>query len=374
MARQGAVQEEVGGKAPPVRVVKIVERLRAGIERLHRGLVPGNIALLDLGTGAWVTQMLYVAAKLGIPDHLADGPRTSAEVAKAAGSDPDATHRLMRALVSKGVLRQRRDERFALTRIGQALRSDTDGSLREMVLFGAHPVRWQDWGNLLYSVQTGETSTSKLRGMPFFSYLDTDPELAATFNAAMTSMSALTNSAVRAAGDFGSARLIVDVGGGHGSFLASVLQRNPLAKGVLYDREPVVADAQPALDAAGVGDRCTTAAGSFFDSVPEGGDTYLLRNIIHDWDDDEALRILANVRRAIVDGGTLMIVEMVLPELASTQFAELLNLEMLVAVGGRERTEAQYAELLQRAGFRLRRVTPTASPMSIVEAVAAGRT
>ena len=330
------------------------------MERLYRGMVPGNIALLDLGTGAWVTQMLYVAAKLGIADQLGDGPRTSADVARAVGSDADATHRLMRALVSKGVLRQHRDGTFALTRIGDALRSGADGSLRDMVLFGADPVRWEDWGNLLHSVQTGETATSKLRGMPFFEYLDTDPGLAATFNDAMTAMSALSNDALVAASDFGDARVIVDVGGGHGSFLSAMLSRYPDARGVLYDRAPVVE--------ARAGDRLTAEAGSFFDAVPSGGDVYLLRNIIHDWDDERSLQILRNVRTAIADGGTLAIVEMVLPERASTHFAELLNLEMLVAAGGRERTRSEYAELLKQAGFRLTKITPSASPMSIVAA------
>lgn len=357
-------------RTPPVLVVRAVEALRARVERLHRALVPGNIALLDLGTGAWVTQMLYVAASLGIPDQLSDGPRTSLDVARAVGSDPDATDRLMRALVGRGVLRQRRDGTFALTRIGEALRSGTEGSLRDMILFGAHPARWQDWGNLLHSVRTGQTATLKLRGMTFFSYLETDPQLAATFNDAMTSMSALTNDAVAAAGDFSGSQVIVDVGGGLGSFLTSILDQNPTARGVLYDLEPVITKARPALAATRAGGRCTAEAGSFFDAVPAGADTYLLRNIIHDWDDDEALRILQNVRAAVVDGGRVLIVEMVLPRMASTHFAELLNLEMLVAVGGRERTEAQYADLLARTGFRLDRVIPTASPMSIIAATA----
>jgi hypothetical protein len=357
-------------RTPPAGVVRVVEGLRNRLERLTRRLVPGNIALLDLGIGAWVTQMLYVAAALGIPDQLADGPRLSSDVAKAVGADPDGTDRLMRALVGKGVLKQHRDGRFALTGIGQALRSGTEGSLRDMILFGAHPARWEDWGNLLHAVRTGETATRKLRGMSFFDYLDTDPELASTFNNAMSAMSALTNGAVLAAGDFGSAKVIVDVGGGHGSFLTSVLQRNPAARGVLYDREPVVEGAQSTWP-AGIGDRCTVEAGSFFSGVPAGGDTYLLRNIVHDWGDDDVLTILRHVRAGIVDGGTLMIVEMVLPDMASAHFAELLNLEMLVAVGGRERTAAQYENLLQQAGFRLVRITPTASPMSIIAATTA---
>lgn len=359
---------DAGGRVPPTGVVRVVEHLRTGLERLTRRLVPGSVALLDLGTGAWVTQMLYVAASLGIADELATGPRRSSDVARAVGSDPDATHRLMRTLASKGVLKHRRDGTFTLTRIGDALRSDTPGSLRNMILFGAHPVRWEDWGNLLHSVRTGQTAPEKLRGMRFFEYLDTDRDLASTFNAAMTDMSALTNDPVLAAGDFSTARRIVDVGGGHGSFLTSVLRKVPTAEGVLYDLEAVVTQAQPVLAAGDVAGRCRVEAGSFFDFVPAGADVYLLRNIIHDWGDEEALQILRNVRAGVVDDGRLLLVEMVLPDRAAPHFAQLLDLEMLVAVGGRERTEGQYADLLQRAGFRLRRIIQTASPISIIEA------
>jgi hypothetical protein len=358
-------------RIPPLALVRTINRLRNGMQRLTQSVVPGNVALLELGTGHWVTQMLYVAAKLGIADELAAGPQHAVDVARRIGADPDATYRLMRALASKGVLRQRLDNSFVLTKVGRALQSDAEGSLRDMVLFAAHPVRWADWGNLLHAVSTGQTATEKLHGKPFFELLHTDDELAGVFNNAMTAMSRLSDDAALAGYDFSGSRLIVDVGGGHGNLLATILRGAPDARGVLYDLASVVEDAPAALRAAGVDSRCSVQAGSFFDSVPDGGDAYVLKNIVHDWNDEDALRILRNVRTAIVDHGRMLLLEMVLPQHSSPHFSVMLDLEMLVTVGGRERTRAEYANLLRRAGFRLNRVVETVCPVSIIEAVPA---
>jgi hypothetical protein len=238
-----------------------------------------------------------------------------------------------------------------------------------MVEFIGHPTHWEHWGQLLYAVQTGKTAAEKLRGAPFFDYLETDPELAKVFNDAMTGVSGLAIETLMPAYDFSDRRLIVDVGGGHGALLAAVLAQAQDASGVLFDLPSVVADAGPLLEAAGVSSRCTVTGGSFFDSVPEGGDAYLLKTIIHDWDEDSAIAILRSVRSAIVDGGKLLLIELVLPEGTPLHPGMLIDLEMLVTAGGRERTAAEYAELLARAGFRQTRVVPTAGPMSVVEAV-----
>lgn len=357
-------------RVPPVPLIRAVDRVRAALAKLHRSSVPGNIALLELATGSWTTQVLYVAATLGIADRLAAGPLRSDVVAGQVSADPAAVHRLMRAMASRGVLRERRDGRFALTPVGQALRTDVEGSLRDMVLFIGHPARWADWGSLLYSVQTGLPAAEKLRGMPFFEYLDTDPEFAQVFNNAMTAASGLANDIALAAYDFTDARRVVDVGGGHGAVLSTILRSAPDAHGVLYDLPKVVGNARPLLEAAGVAQRCTIEGGSFMESVPGGGDVYVMKNIIHDWSDDDALRILCNIRTAIADGGKLILLEMVLPQRASSFIGHMLDLEMLLMLHGRERTRAQYYDLLDRAGLRLTRVIPTVSPMSVVEAVA----
>ncbi|MBI5337134.1 MAG: hydroxyneurosporene methyltransferase [Mycolicibacterium rufum] len=360
----------MGRRLPPVRLIQAVDRLRAGLAGLHRSTAPGNVALLELATGAWTTQVLYVAAKLGIADQLAAGPRRAADVAAAVGADPDAVYRLMRAMTSRGALRERRDGRFALTAVGHALRADSEGSLRDMVLFIGHPARWADWGALLYSVQTGEPAAEMLRGMPFFAYLETDPDFAEVFNNAMTAASGLSNDVALQAYDFSRCRLVIDVGGGHGAVLSTILRGAPDARGVLFDLPAVVEGAGGLLADAGVAHRTAIEGGSFLESVPAGGDLYVMKNIIHDWDDEHSLTILRNIRTGIAEDGRLLLLEMVLPERASSFIGHMLDLEMLLMVHGRERTRAQYADLLSRAGFRLTRVLPTVSPMSVIEAVA----
>ncbi|MDO3639560.1 methyltransferase [Mycolicibacterium arseniciresistens] len=356
-------------KAPPARLIAAVDKVRAGLQRLHRSTVPGNIAMLELATGAWTTAALYTAAKLGIPDQLASGPAHANDVAKRIGAHPESVYRLMRALAGKGVLTQRRDGRFALTRVGDALRSDSDGSLRDMVLFIGHPMRWEDWGNLEHSVRTGQTATEMLRGMPVWDFLAVNPEFAEVFNRAMTATSGLTDEAALSCYDFTGSKLVVDVGGGHGALLSTILRSAPDARGVLFDQPSVVENAGPTLAAAGVAERTTTAGGSFMESVPDGGDVYVMKNIIHDWYDDDAVRILRTIRTSIADGGRLLLLEMVLPERPSSFIGLMLDLEMLVTAGGKERTRAEYANLLARSGFRLQRVVDTVTPLSIIEAV-----
>ena len=355
---------------PPLPVVRAINAVRAGAQRVSRVLAPGPVNIMELLTGAWTAQALYVAVKLGIPDELAKGPLSAGEVARRVNADADATYRLMRALASRGVLRHRRDHTFTLTSIGKALRTGTPGSVRDFALFLGHPLRWEDWGNLLYSVQTGKPSVDMLRGVPFFEYVDTDTDLAAAFNNAMTAGSEFAIYAVLAAYDFSGFRKIIDVGGGHGRLLSTILTKAPAARGVVYDLPAVVDGAGPELTKAGVAARCEVIGGSFFDSVPEGGDAYLMKAILHDWNDDDALK-LANIRTAMPPDGKLVLLESVLPERSSSDLGLLIDLEMLVAVGGKERTRAEWANLLGRAGFRLTRVVHTANPVSIVEAVPA---
>jgi hypothetical protein len=356
-------------KSPPTWLIDGIGRVRAGLGLLRRSAIPANIAMLEIAQGAWLAQAIYVASKLGIFDTLVKGPATSDDVARRVGSHSLATYRLLRALASNSILKKRRDGRFALTRLGSAMRSDAPGTMAPMVEFLGHPKHWEDWGELLYAVQTGNSSAEKLRGMPFFDYLETDQDLAEVFNRAMTGVSGMAIENLMTAYDFSDNRVIVDVGGGHGALLAAVLRQARDARGVLFDLPSVVANAGPILDAAGVTTRCSVTGGSFFESVPDGGDAYLLKTVIHDWGEDSALRILRNVRSVIAPVGKLLLIEMVLPEGTPWHPGMLLDLEMLVSVGGRERTASEYADLLSRAGFRQTRVIPTAGPMSIVEAV-----
>lgn len=355
-------------KTPPAAVLNAVNAFRGGLQRLRQATVPASVAVLELAFGPWVGQALAAAVRLGIADALRDGPLTAEEVAQRVGTHPGATYRLMRALASQSVFALRRDGRFALTRLGRTLISDDPGSVAPMIAFIGDPAHREHWSHLEHSVRTGETAVGKVRGMPIFEYLDTDPELAQVFNRAMTGASAVAIESAVPAYDFSSSRLIIDVGGGHGALLAEVLRAAPQARGVLFDLPQVVAGAGAAMTAAGVASRCDTRGGSFFESVPAGGDTYLLKTVIHDWDDEQSVAILRNVRAAIAPGGKVLLFEMVLPEGAPSHLGLVLDLEMLVAAGGQERTRREYAELLSKAGFELQRVVPTTSPLAIVEA------
>ncbi len=357
-------------KLPPLRIARAVDSFRRRLRRVERKLQPPFAAVLDTMTSAWVAQGVYVVTKLGVADALRDGPLTAEAIAGRVGANPDALNRLLRALASHGIFTQRRDGRFALTPLSESLLADAPNSARGMVLFWGDPLHWEHWGQLSYSVATGRSAIEKLRGKPAFDWLPEVPELGAVFNDGMTSMSTMETPLVVSAYDFSRFDTVVDVGGGHGMLLGAILQKWPKTQGILFDFESVVDGAPALLEAAGVLDRCEMIGGSFFETVPSGGDAYVLKHIIHDWPDDDALRILRNVRAAMKPDATLALIEMVVPDDEREHMAKMLDLEMLVSLAGRERTEAEYAELLQQAGFRHTRTVGTVGPASIVEALA----
>jgi O-methyltransferase domain/Dimerisation domain len=356
-------------KLPPIRVARAVDSLRRRLRRFERELQPPSASVLELLSAAWVAQGVYTSTKLGIIEALRTGPQSADAVAKAVGADPDAVYRLMRLLASRGVFTQQRNKRFALAPMGEALLLDAPDSVRGYVLFVGDPLHWEHWGQLSSSVRTGRCAIEELRGKPTFEWLEDVPELAAVFNDGMTSISKMETPVVVAAYDFTRFDTIVDIGGGHGLLLAEILRKSPNSKGILFDAESVVEGAPSVLEPAGVSERCTAVGGSFFESVP-GGDAYVLKHIIHDWDDEKSVQILGNVRAAMNPHATLLIVETVVPDDDRDHLSKLLDMEMLVAATGRERTEAEYAELLRRAGFRHTRTVATVGPASIVEAVA----
>jgi len=277
----------------------------------------------------------------------------------------------MRTLASLGVLTEREAERFALTPLGEALKMGAPGAARStLIAFGGEWFR-QGWGELLYSLQTGKPGFDKALGMPLFEYLKQNPEEASHFSAAMVGFHGPEPPTVAAAYDFSRFKTIVDVGGATGNMLAAILSRHVGPRGVLFDRPHVVRDAPALLKARGVEERVTIEPGNFFDSVPAGGDAYVLSHIIHDWTEDQCLTILGHCRKAMKPDGRLLIVEMVLPAGDTPHPGKILDMVMLVIPGGQERTEAEYAALLGKAGFRLTRVVPTASAVGVVEAVVA---
>jgi SAM-dependent methyltransferase len=333
---------------------------------------PPPVALLELMNGYWITQSIAVAADLGVADELASGPRPIEDVASAVGADPDALGRLARALAMLGVLDEQPDGRYALTPLGDCLRDDVPGSLRALARMRGSDWQWRSWRALGHSVRTGETAFDHVHGMPMFDYLvGQDRAAGELFDRAMISHATQMHTAAAAAYDFAAHKLVVDVGAGYGTLLQAVLGRYDGLRGVAFDLPPVAAGTRERLAAAGLAERCEVVAGDFFESVPSGGDAYLLSHIVHDWDDERAVAILGNCRRAMADDARLLVLEMVVPDGPEPHFSKLLDLEMLVQLGGRERTLAEYRGLLGAAGFELAEVVPTHTPVSVLVGVPA---
>jgi hypothetical protein len=306
----------------------------------------------------------------GVADLLRDSPCSSDDLAVACGAHAPTLYRLLRALASVGVFTELDGHRFALTPLAELLRSDAPGSMRALGrMYGSE--QYRAWGELLESVRTGQPAFDRTFGASYFDYLARSPEADAIFNAAMTGWTTQVAEAVIAAYDFSGVDTVVDVGGGHGLLLTTILRAHPAMRGVLFERPHVVKGAQQHLQAAGVTDRCATDGGDFFASVTEGGDVYILAQILHDWDDERCGVILANCHRAMHPAGKLLVVEQVLPPANEPSLGKWLALHMLVMLTGRERTEAEYRDLLGAARFDLTRVIPTFSGASIVEGVRA---
>jgi hypothetical protein len=321
-------------------------------------------------TGYWISQALHVAAHLGVADLLKDGPRTIPDLARATGTHARSLYRLLRALASEGVFAEDAQGRFVLTPLAGCLRSDVPNSQRSMAIMNGEE-HYRCWGELLYSVQTGQTAFEKLFGQPIFQHLAAHPRQARIFDEGMVGVHGAETKAMLDAYDFSKFGTLVDVGGGNGSLLSTTLQRNPSLRGVVYDRPDVIERAEANVKSAGLENRCTLTGGNFFESVPPGGDAYLMRHIIHDWNDEQCRTILRNCRMVIPPSGKLLLIESVIPPGNEPCFAKFLDLTMLVIPGGMERTESEYRELLASAGFRLERIVSTASVVHVIESAPA---
>jgi hypothetical protein len=316
--------------------------------------------------GYQVSQAIYVAASLGIADLVKDGSRTSDELAAATETDPPTLYRLLRALAAVGVLHEEDGRRFSLAPVGEPLRSDHPQSIRGWAAFIGRPYHWEAWGHLLQSVRTGENAFWLLNGTDIWSYRAERPDESAIFDRAMMALTTASNRALLDAYDFGRFGTVCDVGGGNGALLASLLAKYPEMQGILFDQPHVVANAADVL--RHVADRCRVVPGSFFESVPEGGDAYVLKAIIHDWDDEQSAKILRACRRA-VHGGSLLVVERIIGDLNEDPATKFSDLNMLVAPGGQERTVDEFGALFAAAGFALGGVTETSSGLAVLEGV-----
>ncbi|MBC7809930.1 MAG: methyltransferase [Burkholderiales bacterium] len=324
-----------------------------------------------MGNAYWISRIVYAAAKLGLADLLADGPKNAAELCGPTHTHAPTLHRLMRTLASLGILTEQDAQRFALTPLGEALKTNAPGSARATLLsFGSEWIN-AAWDEIMYSLETGQTGMQKAWNMPFFEYLAQHPDMASLFSETMVGFHGAEPPAIAAAYDFSPFETIVDVGGATGNLLAAILAQHAGPRGILFDMPHVVSEAPALLKAHGVAERVSIESGSFFEAVPAGGDAYLLSHIIHDWNEDQCLTILSNCRKAMKPGGRLLIIEMVLPAGDTPHPGKVLDMVMLVIPGGQERIESEYAALLEKAGFRLTSVIPTDSAVSLVEAVLA---
>jgi len=339
------------------------------------GLPPG-VQLYQLGVGHYVSRALYVAAKLGIADAMGDGPRDHRELAQTTGTHAPSLNRMLRLLASVGVFEEQEGGRFGLTPLGDLLRSDAPGSMRASVMLFTGVGIQDSWKELEYCVRTGEPAFRRTSpDTDPFASMARDPEAAALFDKAMAAFAPQTAAAVAAAFDFSRFRTLVDVGGGNGALLIGILRANPTLRGIVFDQPHVAERARAAIEASGVGDRCEVVGGSFFEKVPGGADAYLLKHVIHDWNDERGAAILATCRSAMDARARLLIVEGVYParidRSLESRGAAANDVNMLVCTGGRQRSEAEFRDLFAASGFRLARIVPTQARVCVIEGVPA---
>ncbi len=328
--------------------------------------LPPGAQILNLATGYWLARAVYIAAQLGIADLVKSEPKSVEHLAAATETDPDALYRILRALASEGVFTESGRRRFGHTELSQTLRSNTPDSMRAMVLFLGDHVHWSVYSEMLHSVQTGQPAFDKVFGMKPFEYLIEHPEDARVFDEAMIAHSALANEAIADAYDFSAFGTVMDIGGGNGGLLATILKKHTQPRGILFDLPHVIERARK--KAILNGNRSEMLAGSFFVNVPGRADGYLMKHVIHDWDDESALAIFRNCRRVMAGSNKLLVAEILIKPGNEPSFAKLLDLEMLVLPGGRERTAEEYRDLFTAAELRLTRIIPTRSPVSLIEA------
>lgn len=341
----------------------------AGVMAPPGGGPPPVAVLMPMLFGGLIQQCIRAVAILKVADLLAEGPRTIDDLAQKAKAHEPSLYRVLRTLASVGIFAETSGRNFELTPLGDLLRSDVPESMHDFAILQGEDWNWRGSGQLVHTVRTGEPAHDKVHGMKLFEFLQKNPTEGELFNRAMTSYSVATIPAIVGGYDFSNIRKLVDVGGGYGSLLAAILKANPRLHGVVFDLVAVVKGAGDAL--AGAQDRTELIAGDFFESVPSDADAYILKNVIHDWDDDRARQILQNISYAMAPAAKVLIVDMIVPPGNEPGPAKLVDMQMIVTTGGKERSEAEFGELLSSAGLKLTRVLPTMSPMSIVEAVGA---
>ena len=328
--------------------------------------------LLEMVNSSWTTQAIYVAAYLRIPDLLAGDARSTPELARATGAHAPALRRLMRSLVTIGICCVRGDDCYELTAVGSLLRADVADSLRSWTLHWGGTM-WPVWGNLLHSVNTGESARKLATGSEGFDLLEADPESAANFNRAMVELTRLDSANIVSACDFSGMTTVMDVGGGYGELLAAILEANPALRGAVFDRPHAMANGRWKMEATLLAHRCDFVEGDFFASIPGGADAYVLKSVIHDWNDEHSRMILRNCHRAMHERARLLLIERIVPTRLEASAAHRAiarsDLNMLVGLGGMERTESEYRALLDATEFQVVSVKSAGPTFGIIEAM-----
>jgi hypothetical protein len=329
--------------------------------------VAPRTAMTRMIYGFMLSQSIYVAAQLGLADLLRNGPRSSDDLACATCMHAPSLYRILRTLAAVGVFEETEPNVFGLTPMGETLRTDVEGSLRPLAVCMGGQCNWQAWGDILHSIKTGESAFEHVFGTGFFQHLDRHPDNAKMFVEAMNCCSSLYNEAVVAAYDFSRLGKVVDIGGGQGKLVTGILKANPATHGILFDTPTQTPGAQRLFEQEEIADRCEAMTGDFLEAVPEGGDAYLLKHIIHDWDDQRAIEILKNCHRSMSKDARLLLIEEIITDASEFAPAKVLDIQQMLMPGGRERTEEEYRKLLEAAGFELTAVIPTRSSLSIIE-------
>lgn len=333
----------------------------------HLRNLPPQAVMMQMSSGYWMTQLIYAAAKLGIADLLKDGPKSFEEIATSTGSDAKSIYRIMRTLAGAGVFAETEHGHFTLTPLAASLQSGVPGSMRAMaIMFGEE--QYQAWGDILYTLRTGNSSFEKMYGVPMFKYFVDNPVPGEIYEEAMTSVSAAEKIEIVKTYDFSYINKLVEVGGGHGSFISAILKANPNLKGVLFDQPYVIEGAKDLIKAEGLTERCELVAGNFYESVPSGGDAYSLKHVLHGHNDEEAIAILKNCHIAMKENGKLLLVERMVGNGPDSFLSKFLDLNMMMLVtGGCQRTETEYRNIVEASGFKLDKVVPTKAGVSVIE-------
>ncbi len=330
---------------------------------------PPPVVMLQMISGFWVSRLIYTAARLGLADEVKDGPKTAEELAAATNTHAPSLYRLLRGLASVGIFAEDGDNRFTMTPLAGTLQSDAPGSMRSFAISELGLDHYQAWGDLMHSITTGETAFEKTYDMKVWDFYARNPENGGFFIDAMNNLTKAENAAVVGSYDFSSTRNLVDVAGGDGSLLIDILKANPSIHCTLFEEAHVLEEAKQKMKAAGQAERCQYISGDFFQSVPPGGDTYILKWILHDWDDERSRKILENCRKAMPENSKLLVIEITIPSGNEPCFGKLVDLNMLVMTGGRERSEKEFRSLLEASGFKITTIVPTKSPKSIIECI-----